>query len=227
MNKTLKTFAACGLCMLMLVGCTQNANEPTGNTVGNTTTEEKDDTLSKYTDKYTDEANEIISSFADADAQEFVYANLGKDMSSYKFKDINGKDVTLANGEKTVVELIRYDCAACIASGETIKTTEKEFSNKGYRFIQIFINGESKDDIETYYKQAGISHFDTIVPYSDEVEDFLIDTQLSYVPAFLFIDENKKVSLGMVGYTFSKDDFQELADDYAFPKTKLYEMTKK
>lgn len=230
MNKRIKRFIICGLAVVMLSGCTlpnnKSENKATNTATNTTETNNTDDSLTKYKEKYTKEANDIIGGFADGDALEFIYANLGKDLSSYKFKDINGKEVEIANGEKTVIELIRYDCSACIASGETIKGTEKEFDGKGYRFIQIFINGDSEKDIETYYTQAGVSHFNTIIPYSDEVEKFLTDTQLTYVPAFLFVDENKKVSLGMVGYTFSKEDFKELADDYAFPKTKLYEMTK-
>lgn len=229
MKKTIKKLITLGLAAVCLFGCTNSGteNKATNNATNSAQQqeEETDDTLAKLQSKYTDEANKTIEGFADPDALPFIYNNLGKDMSSYKLKDINGKDVQIANGEKTVIEFIRYDCSACIASGETIKGAEKKFDGNGYRFIQVFINGTEKD-IDSYYKEAGITHFNTIIPYSDEVEKMLVDLNLTYVPAFLFVDENKKVSLGMVGYTFSAEDFEEIANDYAFPSKKLYEMTK-
>lgn len=210
--------------LLGMTGCTKDSSE---NKTNSTNTESKEDTeLDKLKALYTDDAVKTLDGFASDDAQLFIYSNLGKDVSNYTFKDLNGNDISLGTGEKTVIEIVRYDCSACISSASFVQEAEAKFNGNGYRFIQMFSNGEVSD-IDEFYKNAEVStKFTNIIPSADEVNQFLYDMGLSYVPAFLFVDESGKISLGMVGYSFTVDDFELLATEYAFAETKLYDMLK-
>lgn len=125
---------------------------------------------------------------------------IGKELANIKVNDYFDNEVNLNYyiDKNVVIEITNHTCSYCLKQLPVLKELNKE----GITFIQYFKNG-SKEDIESFYNDAGVSITNDliIIPQNNEFDAYIDSFKINSTPFFIFYKKGK--------ISFTYDSFLE------------------
>ena len=132
-----------------------------------------------------------------------VVMKAGDSAPEIKVKDLEDKDVTLADYKGKVVVLDFYAtwCEPCRAETPHLVDLQKQYADKGLQVIGLNVGGEDdRAQVPAYAKEFGIQ-YPLAYPDDDLVDQLLSDNQ--NIPQSFVYDRNGKLIKRFIGFESS------------------------